>query len=138
MKFFGSLYEPILYCTAHKSDYTFNSHSIMIETVTGSKRNLTDFRKNPPQKYNTVKVPGNVWYFPRVRYMMPEYVEHPSQKPEALLERIVLASSNENDVILDLFAGTFALGKVCKKYNRNYIGIEKSKKYCDIGKERLK
>ena len=66
-----------------------------------------------------------------------EYVNHPSQKPEALLERIVFASSNENDYVLDLFAGSFSLGMVCKKLNRNYIGIEKSIEYSERGKIRL-
>lgn len=129
--FFGSLYEPILFCTKHKDIYTFNKNDILVETKTGAKRKLTDYRKNPPQQYNHWKVPGNVWEFPRVRYKMPEYVEHPSQKPEALLERIVKVSSNKNDIILDLFAGSFSMGKVCKKLDRHYIGIEKSAKYCE-------
>lgn len=61
---------------------------------TGSQRALIDYRKNPPQPYNHQKVPGNVWDFPRVRYLMDEYENHPTQKPEALLKRIILASSN--------------------------------------------
>lgn len=97
-----------------------------------------DYRKNPPTPYNKLKVPGNLWYFNRVRYKMKEYVEHSSQKPEILLERIVKASSNEGDFILDLFSGSFSLGVVSKRLNRNYIGIEKSKKYCLIGEERIK
>ena len=136
-KHYGSLYEPMLFCTKHKTKYTFNSNDILVETTTGAKRNLTDFRKNPPQKYSDTKVPGNVWYFPRVRYKMPEYVNHPSQKPEALLERIVKASSNENDIVLDLFAGSFSLGITCNKLNRHYLGIEKSELYCEVGKSRI-
>ncbi|EJT5919134.1 adenine-specific DNA-methyltransferase [Clostridium perfringens] len=136
-RFYGCLYEPILFAVKSKYNYTFNYEDILIETTTGSKRNLIDYRKNPPQKYNKYKVPGNVWEFSRVRYKMKEYVEHPSQKPEALLERIVKASSNEGDIVLDLFAGSFSMGMVCKKLNRNYIGIEKSKTYSEIGKRRL-
>ena len=64
-------------------------------------------------------------------------MKHPSQKPISLLKRIVLASSNEGDTILDVFAGSFALGEVCKNYSRDYIGIEMSKTYCEIGKNRL-
>lgn len=134
---YGSLYEPILHAVKSKYNYTFNYKDIQVETITGSKRNLIDYRKNPPQAYSKYKVPGNVWYFPRVRYKMKEYVKHPSQKPEALLERIVLASSNENDTVLDLFSGTFSMGMVCKRLNRNYIGIEKSNDYVNIGKLRL-
>lgn len=135
--FYGSLYEPILFAVKNKNKYTFNYEEILVTTKTGNERNLIDYRKKPPVPYNTHKVPGNVWYFPRVRYKMPEYVKHPSQKPEALLERIVLASSNPDDTILDLFAGTFSLGIVAKKNGRKYIGIELSKQYCDIGYNRL-
>lgn len=136
-RFYGCLYEPIIFAVKSKYNYTFNSDDILVEAKTGAKRNLIDYRKDPPQRYNTKKVPGNVWNFPRVRYKMPEYVEHPSQKPEILLERIVKASSNEGDIVLDLFAGTFSLGVVCKRLNRNYIGIEKSQQYADIGRKRL-
>ncbi|NSP59655.1 adenine-specific DNA-methyltransferase, partial [Enterococcus faecalis] len=136
-RYYGSLYEPILFCTKKRSGYTFNGSAIEVKTRTGSERKLIDYRKNPPQQYNETKVPGNVWYFPRVRFKMKEYVKHPSQKPISLLKRIVLASSNEGDTILDVFAGSFALGEVCKNYSRDYIGIEMSKTYCEIGKNRL-
>ena len=134
---FGSLYEPILFCTKNKNKYTFNSKDIVVEAKTGAKRNLIDYRKNPPAKYNSTKVPGNVWYYPRVRYKMKEYVEHPSQKPQSLLERIVKASSNEEEIVLDLFAGSFTLGSVCTRLNRKYIGIELSEEYCQNAKKRL-
>lgn len=136
-KHYGSLYEPILFCTKHKTNYTFNSQDIMVQTKTGAIRQLIDYRKNPPQVYNQTKVPGNVWYFPRVRYKMKEYIKHPSQKPQVLLERIVKASSNQNDTVLDLFAGTFSLAHVCKNLNRNYIGIELSKTYCSSAQKSL-
>lgn len=136
-KYYGSLYEPIIFAVKNKNKYTFNFKDIMVETKTGAKRNLIDYRKNPPQPYNQKKVPGNVWYFPRVRFRMKEYVKHPTQKPEILLERIIKASSNEKDTVLDLFAGSFSLGIVCKRLNRNYIGIEKSVEYCNLGLERL-
>ena len=136
-KIFGSLYEPIIFAVKNKKNYTFNYKDIMVETKTGAQRKLIDYRKTPPEMYNKEKVPGNVWNFSRVRYRMKEYVEHPSQKPEVLLERIVKVSSNEGDTILDLFAGSFSLGIVCKRLNRKYIGIEKSKIYCEIGKNRI-
>ena len=136
-KYYGSLYEPILFAVKNKKNYTFNHEDIMIETVTGAKRNLIDYRKTPPQPYNKKKVPGNAWYYPRVRYMMKEYVKHPSQKPEAMLERIVKASSNKGDIVLDLFAGSFSLGVVSKRLGRNYIGIEKSEEYCKTGENRI-
>lgn len=135
---FGSLYEPIIFAVKDKNDYVFNHQDIMIEAKTGAIRKLMDYRKNPPQPYNTKKVPGNVWEFPRVRFKMEEYEDHPSQKPEILLERIIKTSTNEYDQVLDLFAGTFSMGRVCKRLNRGYIGIELSKEYCQRGIERLK
>lgn len=66
-KFFGSMYEPISFCVKNKKKYTFNSNDILVEAKTGAKRKLIDYRKTPPQPYNTQKVPGNVWDFPRVR-----------------------------------------------------------------------
>ena len=137
-KHFGSLYEPILFCVRDKDDYTFNSDDILVEAKTGAKRRLIDYRKPVPTRYNTEKVPGNVWEFPRVRYRMKEYETHPTQKPEALLERIVRASSNPGDLVLDPFAGTFTTSHVAKKLGRRSIGIEIEGEYTKIGLGRLR
>ena len=56
---------------------------------------------------------------------------HPTQKPYKLIERIIKASSNENDLVLDPFLGSGSTINVCKNMNRNYIGMEKSKEYFD-------
>lgn len=134
---FGSLFEPILMCTHSKnSKYTFNAQDILEETKTGAKRGLIDYRKTPPQPYNTMKIPGNVWNFNRVRFRMPEYENHPTQKPEALLERIILASSNPGDVVLDPFAGTFTASAVATRLGRIAIGIELNEEYFKIGLRR--
>ena len=135
--FFGSMYEPILMLTKHPKKYTFNHEEIMVEAKTGAKRQLIDYRKNPPQPYNTKKVPGNVWEYPRVRFKMDEYENHPTQKPEALLERIVKASSNEGDIVLDPFSGSFSTGSVARKLNRKFIGLEINEDYVKIGIRRL-
>ena len=133
-KMFGSLYEPILMCTKKKnSKYTFNYNDIMVEAKTGAKRKLIDYRKKIPAPYNTKKVPGNVWNFSRVRFKMGEYENHPTQKPEALLERIILASSNEGDIVLDPFSGTFTTSSVAVKLGRKAIGMELNEEYYKIG-----
>lgn len=137
IKYFGSLYEPILHCVKDKKSYIFNSNDIKIEAKTGAKRKLIDYRKPIPSQYNTEKVPGNVWYFPRVRYQMKEYENHPSQKPESLLERIILASSNEGSLILDPFAGTFTSGAVARRLGRLSISIESQEEYLKIGLRRV-
>lgn len=135
--YYGSMYEPILFCVKDKDNYTFNSEEIMVEAKTGSKRKLIDYRKNPPQPYNTRKVPGNVWEFARVRYRMEEYENHPTQKPIALLDRIIRASSNEGDLVLDPFSGSFTTAYVAKQLGRSCIGIELQEEYIKIGLRRL-
>lgn len=135
--YFGSLYEPIWFCVKDENNYTFNSQDILVEAKTGAKRKLIDYRKNPPQVYNSKKVPGNVWEFPRVRYRMDEYENHPTQKPITLLERIIRASSNKGDLVLDPFAGTFTTSFVAKQLNRRSVGIELQEDYVKIGLRRL-
>ena len=138
-KMFGSLYEPILMFThSKKSKFTFNANDILVEAKTGAKRKLIDYRKNPPQPYNTKKVPGNVWNIPRVRYRMEEYENHPTQKPEKLLERIIKASSNPGDVVFDPFAGSFTTGAVARKLGRKSISIDIEPEFYKIGLRRLK
>lgn len=135
--YYGSMYEPILFCVKDKNNYTFNADSILVDAKTGSQRKLIDYRKNPPQPYNTSKVPGNVWDYARVRYRMEEYENHPSQKPIALLDRIIKASSNPGDVVLDPFSGTFTTSFVAKTLGRQSIGIELQEEYVKIGLRRL-
>lgn len=137
-KIYGSLYEPILMVNKNrKNKYTFNYQDILVEAKTGARRKLIDYRKNPPQPYNTQKVPGNVWQFNRVRFKMDEYENHPTQKPEALLERIIKASSNEGDVILDPFSGSFTTSAVAHKLNRISIGIDMNEEYFEMGLRRV-
>lgn len=136
-KYFGSLWEPILHCVVDPKRYTFNADDIRVEARTGAKRKLIDYRKAVPTEYASTKVPGNTWYFSRVRYRMEEYENHPSQKPESLLERIIRASSNPGDTVLDLFSGTFTTSAVAKKLDRKTIGIEADEEYVGVGLRRL-
>lgn len=136
-RYYGSLYEPILFCVKDKEQYTFNADGILVEAKTGSQRKLIDYRKAVPAMYNTKKVPGNVWEIPRVRYRMNEYEEHPTQKPLALLERVIRASSNTGDSVLDPFSGTFTTSFAAKKLGRRSIGIEIEEEYVKIGLRRL-
>ena len=136
-KIYGSLYEPILMINKSKKDsYTFNYEDILVEAKTGAKRKLIDYRKNPPQPYSTEKVPGNVWDFNRVRFKMDEYENHPTQKPEVLLERIIKASSNPGDVILDPFSGSYTTSAVAVRLGRIGVGIELNEEYYEIGLRR--
>lgn len=136
-KYFGSMYEPILHCVKNPKAYCFNANDILVEAKTGAKRNLIDYRGEVPKPYSTKKVPGNVWRFPRVRYRMDEYEAHPSQKPEALLERIIRVSSNAGDTVLDPFSGTFTTAAVAKALKRKSISIESQDEYLKIGLRRV-
>lgn len=66
-----------------------------------------------------------------------KYGKHPTQKPEQLLEHFIKILSNENDIILDPFMGSGSTGKVAKQNNRNFIGVELSKEYFEIAKNRI-
>ena len=68
---------------------------------------------------------------------MKEYEVHTTQKPTALLERIIKASSKDGDVVLDVFSGTFTTGSVAKCLNRRTVSIEINTNYVDVGKRRL-
>ncbi|MBU1122142.1 MAG: adenine-specific DNA-methyltransferase [Candidatus Omnitrophica bacterium] len=135
--YFGSLYEPILFCVKDRNNYTFNTNDILVEARTGATRKLIDYRKTVPTLYNNKKVPGNVWNINRVRYRMDEYENHPTQKPTALLNRIIMASSNPGDLVLDPFSGTFTTSSVAQSFGRNSIGIEIEEEYVKIGIRRL-
>lgn len=105
------------------------------------KFNLDDIRI--PQKFyrkiNNMRGanPGNVWEFSHVHYCNENRQNHPTQKPEGLIERIVLASSDENDVVLDPFSGSGTTLRVCQQLNRNGIGIEIHQEYIDLTHDRL-
>jgi site-specific DNA-methyltransferase (adenine-specific) len=68
---------------------------------------------------------------------MDEYETHPSQKPISLLNRIIRASSDSNDLVLDLFSGTFTTSYICKVLGRKSIGIEIDEDYFKIGLRRV-
>jgi site-specific DNA-methyltransferase (adenine-specific) len=136
-RYYGSLYEPILFAVMDPDNYAFNADSVAVEARTGAVRRLIDYRKPNPTRYNSKKVPGNVWSIPRVRYRMTEYENHPTQKPEALLQRVIAASSNEGDLVLDPFAGTFTTCVVAQALGRRSVGIEIEEEYVKIGLRRL-
>lgn len=134
---YDSYYEPIYFYT--KSDeYIFNKRS--------------EFREEPPNYWSThgVKFVGllnNLWYdIKRIPggCIVKKEVEmegtlksHPCQMPLHLVERAIKVSSNENDVILDPFVGSGTTQVASEKLNRNSIGIEFDKKYCQLTNKRI-
>ena len=85
-----------------------------------------------------IEIPDDVWTFSRVCGTFKERLpNHPCQMPEDLLKRIILASSNPGDVILDPFAGTGTTLTVALKLKRHYIGIEISEEYYSVILQRI-
>ena len=85
---------------------------------------------------NEYKILTNIWDCSSVH--KNEKTKHPAQFPEKLAQDHILSWSNENDIVLDPFMGSGTTAKMAKLNNRNYIGFEISKEYCDIAEERLK
>ncbi|MFN2160809.1 MAG: DNA-methyltransferase [Candidatus Promineifilaceae bacterium] len=105
------------------------------------KFNLDNVRV--PQKYYRARNnmrganPGDVWTYSHVHYSHPNRSGHPTQKPEGLIERMVLASSDEGDLVLDPFAGSGTTLRVCQQLRRRAIGIEVNPAYVTLAGERL-
>ncbi len=128
----------ILYFVKAPNNFTFNKDNIRIMSV---RQKIGDKRANPKGK-----IPDDVWYdslddvweISRVAGTFKERVKgFPCQMPIKLLDRIILASSNENDIVLDPFAGSGTTLVVAKMRHRRYIGIEISPNYVEIAKKRL-
>jgi len=106
-----------------------------------AKFNLDSIRV--PQKYyrdrNNMRGanPGDVWKFSHVHYCNGNRQNHPTQKPEGLIERMVLASSDEGDLVVDPFSGSGTTLRVCQQLNRSAIGIEVNPEYVAMTRDRL-
>ena len=81
--------------------------------------------------------PGNVWEFSHMHYCNKNRKKHPTQKPEGLFERMVLASSNQGDIVLDPFVGSGTALRVCQQTGRKGIGIDINPEYIKMTEERL-
>ncbi len=125
-KGFSPRHDDILMFTKHPKNFIFNLDDVRV-----------------PQKFyrsvNNMRGanPGNVWEFSHVHYCNKNRQEHPTQKPEGLYERIILASSNIGDVILDPFVGSGTALRVCQQTNRIGIGIDINPEYVAMTEERL-
>ena len=122
---FSPRHEDILYFTKSRK-FTFNLDPVRV-----------------PQKYyrevNNMSGanPGDVWQFSHVHYCSAEREKHPTQKPEALMERMVLASSNSGDVVLDPFVGSGTTSKVADVLGRKWIGIDINPDYIAMSQKRI-
>lgn len=133
--------EDVFFATVSE-EYTFN-----LDAVKQRRKVLAPYRENgKPKDWEETAdgkfrytCPSNFWDDIAVPYWsMAENTAHPTQKPEKLIAKLILASSNEEDLVLDPFAGSGTTGVVAKKLNRRYINIEQNPLYCAWGEKRLK
>ncbi len=142
----GALYnwkngmEDIWFATMSK-DYTFN-----VEAVKTRRRVVAPYKVDGKPKdweetdegnfRNTY--PSNFWDDISIPYWsMPENTAHPTQKPEKLLAKLILASSNEKDIVFDPFLGSGSTSVCAKKLGRHYVGIEQNEQYCVWAEKRI-
>lgn len=133
--------EDIWFCTKSK-DYTFN-----IEDVKLRRKVIAPYRDadGAPKDWNETASgntrlthPSNLWTDLTVPFWsMAENTEHPTQKPEKLIAKLILASSNEGDVVLDPFLGSGTTVVTATKLSRHFIGIEIDRYYCALALKRL-
>ena len=132
--------EDIFFATV-SDEYVFNLQAVkQVKRVIAPYKNNgkpKDWEENENGKFR-LTCPSNFWNDISVPYWsMPENTAHPTQKPEKLLAKLILASSNENDLILDIFSGSGTTGVVAKKLGRKFIDIEKNEQYCAWAEYRL-
>ncbi|MHA1792128.1 MAG: DNA-methyltransferase [Promethearchaeota archaeon] len=123
---FHPRYEFFFWFVKDPREYDFYLDRIRIPPKTKDKR-------NNPLGAN----PTDVWYFPLVKGNSKERCNHPAQYPEVMIQRIILACSNEGDLVLDPFVGSGTTLVVAARLKRSGIGFEIEEKYVNVAKERL-
>jgi site-specific DNA-methyltransferase (adenine-specific) len=133
--------EDIWFCTC-SNQYQFN-----VDAVKLKRRVLAPYRNaqgDPKDWCETqagrfrVTHPSNLWTDISVPFWsMPENTDHPTQKPEKLMAKLILASSQVGDIVLDPFLGSGTTAVVAKKLGRHYIGIEHDEGFCCLAQKRL-
>jgi site-specific DNA-methyltransferase (adenine-specific) len=122
-------------------EYTFD-----LESVKQKRRVIAPYTENGrPKDWERssdgnfrVTHPSNIWTDISIPFWsMPENTDHPTQKPEKLLAKIILASTNGGDMILDPFAGSGTAAVVAKKLGRHFVAIESDEKHCLLALKRL-
>lgn len=133
--------EQIWFCTV-SDQYTFNLEAVklkrrVIAPYTDPGGNPKDWERTNSGNYRLTH-PSNLWTDLTIPFWsMPENTDHPTQKPEKLLAKVILASSNPGDVVFDPFAGVGTTAVVAKKTGRHYLGVEVDLTYCCLAEKRL-
>jgi site-specific DNA-methyltransferase (adenine-specific) len=133
--------EDIWFCTV-SDRYFFDVDAVklkrrVIAPYTDSEGNPKGWNKTENGNYRLTH-PSNIWTDMTVPFWsMPENTDHPTQKPEKLLAKIILASSRPNDLVFDPFLGSGTTSVVAKKLGRRFVGVELDTTYCCLAEKRL-
>lgn len=133
--------EDIWFGVKDPKNYYFNVEAVMMKrkVIAPYKENgeAKDWQQEEKGKFR-LTYPSNFWDDISIPFWsMPENTEHPTQKPEKLYAKLILASSKPGDVIFDPFLGSGTTSVVAKKLGRNYVGIELNEEYCLYAEKRL-
>ncbi len=133
--------EDIWFCTL-SDDYIFNTEAVKLK-----RRVIAPYRNqdSSPKDWDEAKdgnyrltYPSNLWTDLTVPFWsMPENTSHPTQKPEKLLAKLILASTHKDGVVLDPFLGSGTTAVVAKKLGRHFLGIEQEQEYCYLAYKRV-
>ena len=135
-KDFSRKHDIILRYTKTK-EYLFNSADILEQRSEEVLRRISTGKESATRSKGKFRHPSDVFLMPSINAMAKERKGYPTQKPLKLLEKIIKASSNENDVVLDPFCGCATTCIASEKLNRKWIGIDISVKAYDLVRERL-
>ena len=133
--------EDIWFAVKDRKNYYFD-----VEAVKMRRRVIAPYRENgQPKDWECTEqgnfrstYPSNFWDDISIPFWsMPENTDHPTQKPEKLYAKLILASSEVGDVVFDPFMGSGTAAVVAKKLNRNFCGIELNEEYCLWAAKRL-
>lgn len=139
-----NMHEDVWFVTKHASDYVFNVDSVMVEKEVvapyrDEEGNPKDWFETPDGRKIRMTYPGNIWNEYTVPFWSMKEVrsyaktkktpendlpKHNTQKPKDLVKRCVLASSNENDLVVDYFSGSGTTAMACKELKRKFLGFE--------------
>lgn len=133
---FSGRYEVVLWYTL-SDQYTFNLDSVRVESKYPGKRHYRGPKKGQYSSNPKGKNPEDVWNIPNVKSYHVEKTSHPCQFPVGLIERLVLALTNKNDLIFDPFAGVASAGVAAALHERRFWGCDTIAEYIDIGKNRI-
>ncbi len=131
--------EDIWFCTVSDT-YTFNLEAVKLRRKVVAPYRHQDGSPKDWDESNMTRLthPSNLWTDLTVPFWsMPENTDHPTQKPEKLIARLILASSNPGDVVFDPFLGSGTTSVVAKKLSRRYVGVEMDERYACLAEKRL-